>query len=242
MKTILAVALIALSSSAYATTHADFSSYCTKTVAEATSASELKTIAVLSKLVNAVNPTTAEDCQALEVALESQKSFFLKKKDITSLKPLSYLSHAEQINAMGNSISDLEGLDGLKNLIYLDVSDNEISKLDGIESLLALKEVRLGKNKITDLSNLGKLPSLETVSLQSNGLNSVEGLYSSHSIRYINLTSNSVVSLGGIEQIKSLETLIITSNAICDLPTLKATLPETVKLLGAESQKCESTK
>ncbi len=73
-----------------------------------------------------------------------------------------------------NSISEIHGLDNLKNLRVLILDSNKISEIKGIENLTHLKEITFHSNYISKIREFPNLPDLREVDLRMNPISSKE--------------------------------------------------------------------
>lgn len=96
----------------------------------------------------------------------------------------------------GNKITEIRGLDSLKNLTKLSLSSNSIRTLPSLSHLAALAELRLNSNKISRLSE-PLPPRLRLLDLGKNfirSLDDVEPLRPLGLLRNLNLFKNPVAS------------------------------------------------
>ncbi len=77
------------------------------------------------------------------------------------------LSIAE-LDASNEFISNLEGIQYLRNLSELNLRDNQIKDISPISQLIYLKKLNLRSNEITDISPLASLSRLTYLNLHSN--------------------------------------------------------------------------
>jgi len=65
------------------------------------------------------------------------------------------------LNFQNNSISAIDHLHSLPNLIFLDLYNNELTAIQNLAVLSSLRVLMLGKNRITQIANLECLRKLE---------------------------------------------------------------------------------
>jgi len=66
------------------------------------------------------------------------------------------------------NLSEIKGLERVKDIEFLDLSNNNFTDVKGIEQFAALKELNLQHNQLMDLSGLEKLENLEVLRLFGN--------------------------------------------------------------------------
>ncbi len=157
------------------------------------------------------------------------------------------LTWLEELGLGGNSLSDLTGLEVLKNLNRLDLGHNEltninvlsnltnlkridlegnqITHLDALANLKKLEFLRLNLNPISNLKSLGALPKLKHLDLYQCNLNndSLVDIPLFPELQYLNLSSNQITSLEQLPLFPSLDYLKIERNQLNTLekfPTL----------------------
>jgi len=87
---------------------------------------------------------------------------------IENITGLEYCINLENLSLKENEITDVSPLSGLNNLTVLDLSSNEIADASLLNSLINLKSLNLSNNQITDASKLSNLTSLESLNLSGN--------------------------------------------------------------------------
>jgi len=111
-------------------------------------------------------------------------------------------------------ISDIEGLDSLKNLKELDLSHNQISEIKGLESLENLESLEIHNNKISEIKGLEKLKNLDTLFLQDNQITEINGLDDLLNLKNLALQNNKISEIKGLGNLHKLEILGLASNHI----------------------------
>jgi len=111
-------------------------------------------------------------------------------------------------------ISDIEGLDSLKNLRILDLSYNNISEIKGLENLENLEFLKIHNNKISEIKGLEKLKNLRTLFLQDNQITEIKGLETLQSLENLALHNNKISEIKGLRNLHKLENLGLASNLI----------------------------
>ena len=87
---------------------------------------------------------------------------------MTDLNGLEFLRNLETLELKGQRISDISPIFKLKKLKYLNLRYNFIDSVEGIESMENLEAVELSANRLTDVSSLFRCPKLSDVTLDYN--------------------------------------------------------------------------
>ena len=122
----------------------------------------------------------------------------------------------------------------LLKITHLDASGQDISNLRGIENLRRLVAVELQDNKIEDLAPLGELSKLTELNLSNNGITDLEAVnfdsLSGLPLRSLSLQNNVVKSEDGdqvrlsdvslVNELNTLEALDLRNNHVADISPL----------------------
>lgn len=111
-------------------------------------------------------------------------------------------------------ISNIKGLDSLRNLKELDLSHNQISEIKGLENLESLESLKIHNNKIFEIKGLEKLKNLRTLFLQDNQITEIKGLKTLQSLENLGLNNNKISEIKGLENLYKLKNLGLASNLI----------------------------
>ncbi len=114
------------------------------------------------------------------------------------------------------NISQIQGLERIKNLQYLDLQGNEITEISKLRNLQKLRKLFLSNNQIQTLQDFTQFPDLKVLDLRNNKVSNTEGL----------------------SQLKNLHTLYLDNNRITELE-IKEVLPK-LSLLSLKGNKIES--
>jgi len=74
------------------------------------------------------------------------------------------------------NISDIVGLNQLKDLTSLNLKSNQITEIKGLDHLVNLKSLNLSNNQITEIKGLENLTRLEVLDLMDNKIDELKGL------------------------------------------------------------------
>jgi len=100
--------------------------------------------------------------------LEDIDELELANRGIDSLEGLAYCRHLVTLDLSGNTLTNLEGMEGLGCLEELYVAENRIGYIDALSYLGRLRILDLSGNEVDDLSPLLELEHLELVNLSEN--------------------------------------------------------------------------
>ena len=163
-------------------------------------------------------------------------SFTARVSGIVNIKEIVYFTSLEELDLMGNRISDLTPLTSLKKLKKLNISKN-FSVMTGdrekgldispVGTLPLLEELDASNNLITDISALASLKALRYLDLRTNRLNSLEGLEGCISLEYLDISgsfrigadnkSAGISDLGALSGLTELKTLYASNGLINSL-------------------------
>jgi len=149
-------------------------------------------------------------------------------------KPFGDISYTDlrfiiKLDAAGQDIVDLGGLEHCVNMVSLSLNDNRISdisvllKLYSPEGGTRLREVDLGNNLLTDISPLADLTQMEMLNLSGNQLSDITPLYrgsGQSALTWLNLSQNQISDLTPLERLTDLKYLFLGSNLISDVSPL----------------------
>ncbi|MGC8636892.1 MAG: leucine-rich repeat domain-containing protein [Athalassotoga sp.] len=119
-----------------------------------------------------------------------------------------------------NMLSNLDGIQYLTNLATLDLVGNNISDISSLKGL-KLKSLDLSYNHIKDISSLSTMTSLISLNLSHNEISDISPLASLTSLRILNLSSNDIKNIDSIGNLTNLESLDLSSNHISDVTPIE---------------------
>ena len=127
-----------------------------------------------------------------------------------------------KLEARGQGITNLSGLEYAIKLVRLDVRDNEVSDITPILDLTTLEDLALNRNPITSISGLSTLTNLEHLSLESLDLNNADlaELEPLTELRYLGLEDNEISDLSVISKLTKLNHLELQRNQLADISLL----------------------
>lgn len=163
----------------------------------------------------------------------------LDRRDLAHLPLLEGEEKLRLLNFQHNSISKIENLVSLPNLIFLDLYSNQIKEISGLHTVPTLRVLMLGKNLIEKIKNIQLLTKLDVLDLHSNQIGKIESLGHLVELRVLNLANNQVAvienlegltaltelnlrrnrieTVGGLERVPALQRLFLSNNKVEDL-------------------------
>lgn len=119
-----------------------------------------------------------------------------------------------KISKYGSNISNLSGIEYLKNIenIYLPIS--KISNLNSLSELKYLSYLVLTRAQISDLLPIANLPNIECIALAQNQLSDISVLANFENLRLLDVSYNQVTDISCLENLKMLEYLHLDCNDI----------------------------
>ena len=111
---------------------------------------------------------------------------------IRDLTGLEFATNLTELELYSNAISDVSPLSGLTNLTYLYLWDNTISDLSPLSGLTNLTGLGLSSNAISDVSPLSGLTNLTWLSLDDNTISDVSPLSGLTNLTWLSLDDNTI--------------------------------------------------
>lgn len=118
---------------------------------------------------------------------------------------------------MISSVSEIIGLQELKNLTKLNLSNNNISEIKGLEKLIKLTELNLSYNNITDISGIENLKNLRYLNLSNNSIKDLKGISELSNLTSLNITNNYISNINEIYVLRNLRFLYIKGNDLGEI-------------------------
>ena len=94
--------------------------------------------------------------------------------DVSTIENLRYLT---RLNLRSNLISDLSPLAGARRLESLELDDNNIVSIEALANLDRLTSLGIRDNKLNDLTPLAGLTDLKTLQLEDNDITRIVGVF-----------------------------------------------------------------
>lgn len=125
------------------------------------------------------------------------------------------------LDAAGQGIKDLTGLEKCTNLASIKLPKNEIESVAPLAALKNVQELHLQNNKISDIAPLGEMPKLQYIQLENNQVAKLDGLNKLSNLRSLYLSNNQVESLAPLTEVSKLTSLYLNDNKVKDLSPIK---------------------
>ena len=131
-----------------------------------------------------------------------------------------YIESKGYVNS--NTVSNLQPLSGLTNLISLHLQDNNISDISALSELKNLDTLWLSGNNISDIFALSELKNLDTLGLDSNNISDIFALSELKNLDTLGLSGNNISDISALSGLTNLNRLSIHYNNISDISPLLA--------------------
>lgn len=125
------------------------------------------------------------------------------------------------LDARGEGIKDLSGLEHCVNLAEVKLSDNEISNVTPMAGLKNIQSLYLSNNQISDLTPLTDLVKMQHLEIEGNQIESLAFIAAWDNMRSLYANGNQISDLSPLAQTKKLTSLYLHDNQIKDLSPLK---------------------
>ncbi|MBN1700023.1 MAG: leucine-rich repeat protein [Spirochaetales bacterium] len=119
-----------------------------------------------------------------------------------------------------NSISRIEQLDGLDDLLFLAINDNTLDKIENIGLLGNLKVLDLRGNRISAIAGPESPPHIERLYLSHNMITKIENLEGLAGLRHLDLYDNLIQRIENLDRLPDLEILNLYFNRITTIENL----------------------
>jgi hypothetical protein len=141
---------------------------------------------------------------------------------IQNLTGIEHCLNLHALSLWNNHIGDLTPLAGLDKLRVLGLGFNGLTDITPLALLADLDTLDLSANAITDLSPLAGMNSLSELALTSNTIWNTAPLAGKTTIRNLALDANQIVFVNPLYNLTGLEKLVISNNQIDDILALAA--------------------
>ncbi|MFC1944554.1 leucine-rich repeat domain-containing protein [Chloroflexota bacterium] len=155
---------------------------------------------------------------------------------IIDLTGLEWCVNLTTLYLNDNQINDISPLTGLTSLMYLNLRDNQINDISVLQNLTSLTDLRLRNNQISDISSLSGLTSLTTLFLGSNQIgNNISPLQYLSNLTILGLVNNQISDISTLQDLTNLTNLYLINNEISDILPIKS-LTNLIELLAGGNQ------
>jgi flagellin len=143
--------------------------------------------------------------------------------NLTNLQGVENLKQLEWLDVQGNNITDISGLSTLENIIHLRLDRNQISDISALSNLVNIEGLYLANTNITDLSPLAALTEVNTLVLDNNNIEDISPLASMTKMSFIQMHNNNVSDVSALAGMTNITSRVgLKYNNISDLTPLTA--------------------
>jgi Leucine-rich repeat (LRR) protein/Tol biopolymer transport system component len=141
-------------------------------------------------------------------------------QSIAGLTGLEYCTGLTYLNLYGNQITDISQLASLVNLNYLYLQGNQITDISPLQYCTGLTYLNLNNNRITDISQLASLTNLTRLDIQMNHITDVSPLHSLVNLTFVELDSNQITDMSPLTALVNLTDIYLNYNRIVTIPDI----------------------
>jgi len=156
-------------------------------------------------------------------------------ESISDLSGIEYCVDLEWLHLGRNAISDVSALQDLTKLEYLHLGSNNLSDISALSGLTNLWHLGVNENRLDDgdLSALSRMHNLEELYIYlHSGITDISCLSDLDSLKLLNVGDCNITCITGLEEISSLRELRLNGNAM-DLQCLDSPARQTLDALIA---------
>ncbi len=146
-------------------------------------------------------------------------------QSITNLAGLEKCVNLASLDLANNKVASLAPLKGLSKLQYLNVANNQIADLSSISDVRALQYLELTRNKVKDIKALGGLTNMASLYLAGNQIADVSVVSKLTKLASLYLENNKIKSIPPLKDLRGLMSLSLSGNGISDLGPLNGITP-----------------
>ena len=117
-------------------------------------------------------------------------------QEISSLRGLEIFVHLNTLNLADNTISNISALSRLERLAQLDLSNNSVSRLQPLSGLTGLRQLLLAGNRIANIVPLFRLTRLRILVLSNNSVSDLRALLPLDRLALLGLRNNDIEDIG----------------------------------------------
>lgn len=164
------------------------------------------------------------DGDLLSLDLETIASLDASGDSVADLSGLQFVRFVTDLDLAGNRFASIAPLSALKRLESLDLSGNTLGSVAALAGLTALRQLDLGNTGIASVTPLAGLTSLEVLSLNVNQISSLAALSGLTSLRQLNLRDNQIADLSVLLGLPALTDVWLEGNPL-DSEARSAVIP-----------------
>ena len=147
--------------------------------------------------------------------------FDAREKDISDIEGIQYMKNARTLYLEGNSITDISLLSNLNKLERISLSKNRISDISPLAQLTNLKVIYIHTNLIRDITPLKSLINLQELYIGGNSIKNIDVLSSLNKLEKLYLGDNQIADMKPLASLKMLTEIDIYANSTLDMTPLK---------------------
>lgn len=159
---------------------------------------------------------------SLDKLINLEKLVISYRPTLTEVDGLENLKNLKQLLLPQNGIKEIKGLKELTKLQELSFWHNQITEIKGLETLTNLESLMLFDNQITEIKGLDTLIKLKTLRLRNNQIAEIRGLDALTNLEWLNLGHNQIAEIKGLGTLTNLQTLHLDYNQITEIENLEA--------------------
>ena len=146
-------------------------------------------------------PGTTVDIPDLNLRTAVAKALGKAPRDTITVEEMATL---ERLDANGQDIKDLRGLEFATNLEALEIRGNLVSDLSPIAGLTQLSRLGIQGNKVSDISPLTELKNLGSLGIYANEISDISPLSGLTNLQWLSMYNNPVSDLSPLANLKRL--------------------------------------
>lgn len=143
-------------------------------------------------------------------------------KTITTLEPLTELSDLVSLNLSGTNIDDLTPLRNANKLKVLKLADTRVNDLSPLKYDLMIQELDLSHTDVSDLSVLNSLNKLEKLNIAYTLVNNLKATEKCPNLCYLIAEGTKINSIQPISKLENIVALDISNTPVRDLTPVSA--------------------
>ncbi len=162
-----------------------------------------------------------ETADITQADMESLDEIDAQGEGIKDLTGLEYAINLEGLSVGNSKLSDLTPISGLTKLNHLNIVETEVEDLKPISGLTNLEELWLDNNKIENLTPISGLTNLTELWLGSNKIEDLTPISGLTSLTSLDIGYNKVEDISPISNLTNLTGLSMGSNNIKNLEPIR---------------------
>jgi hypothetical protein len=128
--------------------------------------------------------------------VESLRELDASGQEISNLRGLEIFVRLNTLNLAANNIGNISPLSRLERLVQLDLTNNSVSRLQPLSGLTGLRQLLLSGNRIDDIVPLYRLSRLRELVLSNNSISDLRALMPLDRLVRLSLRNNDIEDIG----------------------------------------------